>query len=206
MDFNLEVEKRAVAQKKSDSKKIRNEGYIPAIIYGDGKEGVPVKLKSNEFVKAYNKSLGELAFFNLKVGSKSYKTVIKSKQVHPSTRRLLHIDFMELTKGHSVTVDIPIKLVGDSVGVREGGIVDFLMHTLSVSCLPSQIVSEIEVDISNLAIGENLRVQDIDLGDLHANGDPENSVVNILPPIKAAATEETEDEQEGVAEKQESAE
>ncbi len=202
MDFNLKVEKRAVAQKKSDSKNIRNAGYIPAIIYGDGKEGVPIKLKSNEFVKAYNRSLGELVFFNLDVDGKNYKTVIKSKQVHPSTRRLLHIDFMELTKGHTVTVDIPIKLVGDSVGVREGGIVDFLLHTLSVSCLPSQIVSEIEVDISNLAIGENLRVQDINLGKLHANVDPENSVVNILPPIKAAADSETEGEQEGKAEAQ----
>ncbi len=200
MDFNLKVEKRVVAQKKSDNKNIRKEGYIPGVIYGDGKQGTLIKLRSNEFVKAYNKSLGELAFFNLEVDGKTYKTIIKDKQVHPSTRRVVHIDFMELTKGHTITVDIPIKLVGDSVGVVEGGIVDFLMHTISISCLPSQIISELEVDISNLAIGDTLRVADLPLGDLQANAEPEISVVHIIPPIVEVAKAEEEESQEAVEE------
>ncbi len=200
MDFNLKVEKRAVAQKKSDNKKIRKEGFIPGVIYGEGKEGTPIMLRSNEFVKAYNKSLGELAFFNLDVDGKSYKTIIKDKQVHPSTRRVVHLDFMELTKGHTITVDIPIKLVGDAAGVIEGGIVDFLMHTISVSCLPSQIVSELEVDISKLGIGDTLRVGDLPLGDLQTNADAELTVVHIIPPIQEAAAEEDAEGDEAPAE------
>ncbi len=196
MDFNLKVEKRAVAQKKSDNKNIRKEGYIPGVIYGDGKPGTLIKLRSNEFVKAYNKSLGELAFFNLEVDGKSIKTIIKDKQVHPSTRRVTHIDFMELTKGHTITLDIPIKLVGESVGVLEGGIVDFLMHSISINCLPSQIVSELEVDISNMAIGDTLRVADLPLDGLQTNVDEDITVVHVTPPIKEAVKEEEEVSQE----------
>jgi len=200
MDFNLKVEKRVVAQKKSDNKNIRKEGYIPGVIYSEGKEGTSIKLRSNEFVKAYNKSLGELAFFNLKVGSKTYKTIIKDKQVHPSTRRVVHIDFMELTKGHTITLDIPIKLVGESAGVLEGGIVDFLMHKISITCLPAQIVSELEVDISKLAIGDTLRVADLPLGDLQANVDANVSVVHVIPPIKEIVKEVEEEAQEATEE------
>ncbi len=195
MDFNLKVEKRAVAQKKSDNKNIRKEGYIPGIIYGDGKVGTLIKLRSNEFVKAYNKSLGELVFFNLEVEGKTYKTIIKDKQVHPSTRRVTHIDFMELTKGHTITLDIPIKLVGESAGVLNGGIMDFLMHTISITCLPSQIVSELEVDISKLVIGDTLRVADLPLKGLQANSDANITILHITPPIKEAAKAEVATEE-----------
>jgi len=184
MDFNLKVEKREIFRKKSANSSLRKSGFIPAVIYGEGKKGINIKLKNNEFVKAYNKSLGSVAFFSLEVGSKTYKTIIKEKQIHPSSRRVVHIDFLELTKGHTITMDIPIKLVGEPMGAKEGGIVEFLLHSVSITCLPSEILSVIEVNVSELNIGDGIKIGDIDFGSLTVNMDNAITVVHVVPPIK----------------------
>ncbi|MBN1327735.1 MAG: 50S ribosomal protein L25 [Candidatus Cloacimonetes bacterium] len=169
-------------EKKSDLKKIRKDGFIPGIIYGDGKEGIRVIMESIPFRKIYKKTIGEMAFFDIEVNGKNYKTIIKDKQVHPVSQDIMHIDFLELHEGKALTLNIPLKFVGDPVGVSEGGLMEILVRELEISCLPKDIPEEIEIDVSNLGMGETIHLADINLENIETKTPLETTLVAIRAP------------------------
>ncbi len=204
MDFNINVEKRAERRKKSLIKNLRKSGYIPGIIYGEGKLGLNIKLRENEFIRVYNKSIGEVAFFDFKLTNKSYKTIIKEKQIHPVTRRILHIDFMEVHKGKPISISVPIKIIGEPNGVKKGGMLDVLIREVEVTCLPKDIPEDFEIDVSDLEIGDSIHIEDLDTKDLNTSQQPDVTVLHVLPPRKEEEVEvkeeETEEETEEIKE------
>ena len=179
--------------KKSDIKNLRKLNYIPGIIYGPGEKDVPVSVRKNEFYKIYRKTIGEMALFELDVDGEKFVTIIKDRQIHPVTREVLHIDFLHLHPGTLITVSVPLKFVGESKGVKQGGVLEIHHRRLDITCLPKDIPEDIEVDISELMIGKAIRLKDISLKEEFSVKIPQDTpIVSVQEPKKAKA-EETEE-------------
>ncbi|MBN1948568.1 MAG: 50S ribosomal protein L25 [Candidatus Cloacimonetes bacterium] len=184
--------------KKSDLKELRKHGYIPAVIYGEGKQGINIKLEKISFLKEYRTTIKEMAFFDVRIEGKTYKTIIKDKQIHPLSREIEHIDFLELHKGRPITVNVPLKFIGHAPGVAAGGVMDVLVRSLDVSCLPKDIPEDIEVDISELQIGETIHLGDIKLPEVDVKYPPDTALVSVhlLRKAEEKTAESTEEEAE----------
>ncbi|MCD4650573.1 MAG: 50S ribosomal protein L25 [Candidatus Cloacimonetes bacterium] len=210
MKLELNAVKRELG-KKSERKTMRQDGFIPAVLYGGGSDGLPVTINEREFVQNYRKSFGHVAFWDLKIGDETVTAVIKDKQVHPVSRKIVHIDFMELHKGKSIVLDIPVNYNGTPVGTKTGGAVDYLLRSLTVHSLPKDVKDSIDVDISELDIGDTISVGDLELGEMETRIPLDVTVVHVyIPRIKAEDTEEEAEEEiegegegegEGVSEK-----
>jgi len=195
--MNVKIE--AVARdkgKKSEIKSLRKEGFIPGIIYGEGKEGLKISLPKISFLKEYNKTIGEIAFFDITANGKVYNTIIKERQVHPVSREFVHLDFLEIHKGKAITVNVPIKTKGHSQGEQAGGLLEVLMRKLEVSCLPKDIPEHIEIDVSELNIGETIHLTDIEL-DMHTELPGDTPLIAVRAP-KKEEEEEVIPEEEAV--------
>jgi len=184
-----------VTNRKSDLNNLRKNGFIPSIIYGEGKEGIKIALEKISFIKQYRKSLGQLAFFDIDVEGKKYTTIIKEKQIHPVNRDFLHIDFVELHKGKKVTFSIPITYTGTPVGVSKGGILEILERELDITCLPKEIPEEIKVNISHLDIDDTCHFSEITgLENLETHFSPDAPLATIKLPKKEIEPEKVEEE------------
>ncbi|MDA3813168.1 MAG: 50S ribosomal protein L25 [Candidatus Cloacimonetes bacterium] len=207
MNININAEKRNLG-KKSNLTKIRKEGLIPGIIYGNGQEGIKISINARDYTREYKKSIGGIAFFDITVDGSTYKTFIKEKQIHPLTREITHIDFMELHKGKPITIDVPINFDGEAPGTKEGGVFEIILRKIQITCLPKDIPDEIRIDISALNIGDSIHFGDIKLsGDVETNISDETTIAAVsLPTILVEPEEEEELEGEEGAEGTEGAE
>lgn len=163
MILSIEAVKR-ITEKKSDLVELRNNGFIPAVIYGEGIEALSIAVKSAEFTKIYKKSIGEMAFYDVNVESKKYHCILKDKQVHPVRRDFLHLDFMAVKAKTHVEVEIPLKFVGEPIGLKSGGLMDILLRNVKISCQANQVPQDIEIDISKLEVGSSLHIGDLPQG------------------------------------------
>ncbi len=187
---------------KEIARKLRNQGLIPAIIYGPGSEPVPLAVKANELKRVLYRYRGEQILFNLTLednGSTTQKmALVKELQYHPVTDEILHVDFYEISMEREVEVEVPIELVGKAKGVEAGGHLQQLLHTMTVACLPGAIPDKIQVDVSGLEVGDVLHVRDLTPPEgVRYLDNPDEPVVTILAP------EETEEVAEEVAEEAE---
>ncbi len=187
---------------KEIARKLRNQGLIPAIIYGPGSEPVPLAVKANELKRVLYRYRGEQILFNLTLednGSTTQKmALVKELQYHPVTDEILHVDFYEISMEREVEVEVPIELVGKAKGVEAGGHLQQLLHTMTVACLPGAIPDKIQVDVSGLEIGDVLHVRDLTPPEgVRYLDNPDEPVVTILAP------EETEEVAEEGAEEAE---
>ncbi len=185
---------------KEIAKKLRRNGLIPAIIYGPGTEPIPLAVRANELKKVLFRYRGEQILFNLTLednGSSVQKmALVKELQYHPVTDEILHVDFYEISMEREVEVEVPIEVVGKAKGVERGGHLQLLLHTMTVSCLPGAIPDRIEVDVSDLDIGDVIHVRDLTPPEgVRYLDNPEEPVVTILAPEEEevpAAEEEVE--------------
>ena len=172
---------------KEVARKLRRQGLIPAIIYGPGSEPVPLAVKGNELKRVLYRYRGEQLLFNLTLednGSTVKKmALVKELQYHPVTDEILHVDFYEISMEREVEVEVPIELVGKAKGVELGGHLQQLLHTMTVACLPGAIPDKIEVDVSELGIGDVLHVRDLTPPEgVRYLDEPDEPVVTILAP------------------------
>ncbi len=183
---------------KEIARKLRNQGLIPAIIYGPETEPVPLAVKANELKKILFRHRGEQLLFNLTLednGSTSQKiALVKELQYHPVTDEILHVDFYEVSMEREVEVEVPIEIVGKAKGVEAGGHLQQLLHTMTVACLPGAIPDKIEVDVTELGVGDVLHVRDLTPPEgVRYLDNPDEPVVTILAPeAEEAAAEEEE--------------
>lgn len=171
--MNIAIEaKLRETKKKSDLNQLRAQEFIPAVIYKSGskagEDGLKISLVEADFTKAYRKSIGEISFFIVKLDNKEYRTIIKDKQVHPVSRKVMHIDFLELVPDKKVTMRIPLKFFGDPKGLKEGGKLEILVRSLSITCLPDAIPEEVKIDLSDLAVGQSIHFQDLTLENIQS--------------------------------------
>lgn len=182
--------------KKSEVKDLRKDGKIPAVIYGTEVKPVSITLSESEFTKAYRKSFAELTFFEIEVDGKNYHTIIREKQMHPVSRKTLHVDFYALSETRPVTVEIPVKYIGEPAAVKSGARLYILARTLKVKATPANLPAVINVDITDLKIGGSFRVANLDFENLVFMS-PSDMSLAVLAPPKGATSSELEEGEEG---------
>lgn len=172
------------AEKKGDVKRLRKQGKIPAVLYGHAEKTKEICVEMKDFRKVLNILTREAITINLKIGSKNYVCVIKAIQHNPITDELLHIDFQHIHKKEKIKATVPIHPIGVPPGVEQGGILDVHLHEVVVKCLPDEMPAYIDVDISNLDIGQTIHLSDIKVQNVEFELSPETTVVSILVPRK----------------------
>jgi large subunit ribosomal protein L25 len=159
------IKMSAEARTETDGKpnKIRKEGFLPASVYGAGKENILLKLRLSDFSRVFEKA-GESTLVELDIsGGKKEKVLIYYVQKDPITKKLLTVDFLRVDMKKELTTEIPLVFIGESDAVKlHGGNLVKIMNELEVVCLPDNLVSEIKLDISMLKeIGDAIKVGDI---------------------------------------------
>ena len=194
-DYKIEVQKRELSSKKSFVKGLRHNGDIPGIYYShNSKESIPFMVTQKVLREALK---SDSQVYKINVGSKTRDVIIKSIQYHPITEKMIHIDLYGVDMDTKVVVKVPIVIIGQSVGVKdEGGVLNQSMTEVEIECLPQDIPQNIEADVSDLAIGDTLRLNNINLADnLALVGDLDMLIASVVAPAKQEEEIiETEDE------------
>ena len=191
---------------------LRREGKVPAVLYGPKTEPVLLSIDSKEFEQILKESSVGSVLLNLQIQNGKTMTrsaMIKELQTHPVSGTFLHVDFYEVDMQKKITAKVPVVAKGQSAGVELGGLLQYVRRELEVLCLPTAIPEAIEVDITDLEIGDSIHVEDISLsGDIEIPADTNFTVVTILAPkVEEEPVEEEElEEGEELAEGEEAAE
>lgn len=186
---------------KGPNRRLRVKGMIPAVLYGEGKESVPVSVNPKDITGILRSHSGSNTIFelNIKGRSGSRHVMIKDYQLEPVAHELLHADLIRVAMDSVMTVSVHVELKGIPVGVKnEGGILDFISRTVEVTCLPGDIPETIEADVTDMAIGQHLRAGDLELPE-SVKLETEKGVV-IATVITPKKVEEDEVEAEGEVE------
>jgi large subunit ribosomal protein L25 len=176
---------------KGAARTLRSKGEIPAVIYGHGREPQALSLNARDLDKMLGHIQAESTVIEVTVGTTTSKTLIREIQRHPIKRQILHVDFQALVAGEKVTVSIPIMLIGIPEGVRlGGGVMDQTLRELEIEVDPSNIPHHVELDVTNMVIGDSKHVSDLSLpSGVEVLDDPESSVAVVAAP--RAVIEET---------------
>jgi large subunit ribosomal protein L25 len=169
---------------KNANRRLRSRGLIPGVLYTSGKQSVAVQVSPGEIGTILKSAAGENTLFDLEIGGKRRKVILKEFQREPLRGKLLHADFYEVALDKRLEVKVHIELEGTPVGVKlQGGIVDFVTRELEVECLPADIPEKIVVDISHLELGKHLRVSDIKVPEkVKVLVEPDVVVVHVVMP------------------------
>lgn len=161
---------------------LRKQGLIPAVIYGLGEPSVAVSISPKVVARILASDTGMNSMVHLQREGTDIKrhVIIKEVQRHPVTGRLVHVDFMRVDPTHKVRVHVPIVLKGTPVGVKEGGLLDFIHREVEVECLPAFIPAHIDVAVDHLKVGDTIRLDQIQL-DSHLTvlGDAHNVICSV---------------------------
>lgn len=197
---------------KGASRATRRAGFVPAVIYGDKKDPLSIQIKSNEVVRLLNRGGFLSQTYELIVGGKKTTVLPRDLQIHPVTDAPMHIDFLRLGKGSTVTMAVPVHVVGEeeSQGLKRGGVINHTRHDIELNVPADAIPEYIEVNVSELDLGEAIKISDITLpkGAVPTISDRDFTILAIVAPsgLKSAGTGDDDEGEEGeVAEGEEAA-
>jgi len=157
----LDAQPRA-AGNKNEARRVRRGGKIPAVVYGAGKNAVSVSVDPRQVSRILHSASGHNTIFDLAVDGERNKAMIVDWQYEPIKGSLLHIDLKRIAMDQKLTVMVPIVLKGEAVGVKQqGGILEQVTREVEIECLPSDIPSQIDADVSELVFGKVMRVSDL---------------------------------------------
>jgi large subunit ribosomal protein L25 len=155
-EMTIEVERRE-GKGKNENRRSRAAGKIPAVVYGGGRETVPILVDRKKMLELLKKSGTENAIFLLKLAGKERHTMVREVQLDPVSRQVVHIDFQRVLMTEKVRVQVPIELVGTAYGVKtQGGLLDFVTREVHVECLPGDIPQRLELDVTDLHVGQHI--------------------------------------------------
>jgi large subunit ribosomal protein L25 len=202
--IELTVERRST-RGKNEARRTRAAKRIPAVVYGARKETVPITVDTRSLADAFRGGAGENAIFLLKLqgSDQSRHAMIKDFQRDPVTRRPVHLDFVRVMMDTKIRVGVPVEIVGVARGVKvDAGILDIVTREIEVECLPGNIPDHLPVDVSDLGIGDALRVSAIPAPEgVEILEDPERVVVHVAHPVQeVVAAPEVEAVEGAVAE------
>ena len=194
--IKLEAKQRETSGKGA-ARRLRQNKVIPGIVYGPKSEPVMLSLDAIKFDKIIRENGSTGLFFDLKIEGKKGKNktvMLKQMQMDTFSLNYLHIDLHEIDMDTTVTVSIPVETVGQSKGVEEGGVLQMIRRELDVVCKPADTPDSIQVDISDLGIGDSVHVEEIDLGEnVEIPFDVDFTVIAIGAPTEEEEIEEDED-------------
>ncbi len=185
---------------KSVTRKLREQGIIPAVLYGKDTQSQMISVSAREW-KKLSKHLKRNTILKMKIQKNNdtleMPVMVKEIQREAYKDNILHIDFLQVSMERKIHVEVPIHLVGEAKGIIKNGIVEQHLMTIVVECLPNQIPDKIDIDISNLDIGDSIHISDVSYPGLKFLENPEIAIVTVIPPEaeeKPAAEEEAEAE------------
>ncbi len=182
--------------RKSALNELRKEGYVPAVVYGRDEETKPIAVKKGDLLKTISE-VGRNGIFQLEVSGKPRSVVLGDFQTDPIQRDIIHADFLYVTEHTELNTKVNVSVTGEAPGVKEGGILQIVLHELEITAKPQDIPESIELDVSSLGINDSIKVEAIrdKYSKLDIHHDDEEAIVVILPPEKTDE-EETVEEQE----------
>jgi large subunit ribosomal protein L25 len=180
----LEAQPRTAGNKNA-ARRIRVEGKIPAVVYGAGQDSLPVAVDPRQVTRILNSETGHNTIFDLTLDGAKTKAMIVDWQYEPIKGKLLHIDVKRIAMDKKLAVMVPVELVGEPAGVKQqGGILEQMLREVEIECLPGDIPSHINVDVSDLVFGKVLRVVDLPHSDKFKFLTDENQPVAHVTVVK----------------------
>jgi len=192
-------DKKLIAKKRSlegssNARRLRHTGNLPGVVYGSGQSPVSIEVDAHAFEQILHHHSSESVLIDINLeGEGDLSVLVKDVQHHPVSSELIHVDFMRIEANKPISVDIPLDLVGEAKGVKAGGILDSVMHSIAVECLPGDLVESFEVDVSALEIGDSLQISDLNLDSKYKIMVDEESIV---AGVSGPQAEEEEDEED----------
>lgn len=178
--------------RSSATKKIRQAGQIPAVVYGKDKDSTSVSVDSMELIRTVREE-GVNAIISLDIeNGQTVDVMLHDYQMHPIKDEVMHADFYMIDMTEEMDVEVPLRLEGEAEGAREGGILQQPLYELQVRAIPSAIPEEITVDVSKLDIGDTITIADLPVEDEYTFLDEEDTPIAIVLPPEAEEEEETE--------------
>jgi len=200
--IKLEVQPREATGSRA-TRRLRREGLIPGVLYGRGTEPSSISIPERELRKALTGAGGMNAILDVVLdGGAAHPSILKDYQHDPLRGKVIHVDLVEVRLDQAITATVPIHLVGaeDSPGVREGGALSQVAREVNVEALPMEVPEHIDLDVSEMAMGDTLRVADVTAPDgVTLIDDPELVVATLTMPTRVEEPEEAPAEGEEAA-------
>ena len=193
--YKLDISSRNKTGAK-ESKIARKEGLVPGVLYYSGEEAISISIEKSILLRAMNSGQ---RIFEINQDGESQYTMLKQVQYHPVTDEVMHIDLMRVRRSEKMTISVPIVLVGDAIGVKEGGVLSQSLTQVEISCYPTDVPEQIDLKIDDLEMNSALSVGDIDTGseDIELISDANLNIVSITTPVsEEVSDEEVEDNED----------
>ena len=201
--YKLDIENRESVGKKS-TKEMRRDGKVPSTLYFRGEEPESIAV---EKLKLYQALKSDQRIYEVELNGDSQYVMVKAVQYHPVTDEILHLDFMRVRRSEKMTISVPLVLVGKPVGVTEGGILSQVLNQIEISCFPTNVPDQIEVNIDNMELNSSISIADVSYDDdeVEIISAEDINVASISAPsieeTTEAGTDETVSGSEGDSEK-----
>ena len=193
--YKLEISNRIDIGTKG-AKKERRKGLVPGVLYYSGEDAINISIKKTNLLRAMNSGQ---RIFEINLHGESQYTMLKQVQYHPVTDEVIHVDLLRVRRSEKMTILVPIVLIGESIGVKEGGILSQSLTQVEISCYPTDVPERIELNIDHLELNSALSVRDLNTGseDVEVISDSNLNIVSVTSPVK-------EKEEEAVSEDEDS--
>lgn len=209
MNLELEAEERETTG-KGPAGRLRRQGYVPGVLYGKEAGSRPIKVKARELEGILGRA-GESTLIKVKLASeataaqkaqpKEYTALIREIQRHPTKGILSHVDLLQVSLGEKIVVQVPVRLLGEPAGIKDGGILQHGLREVEIECLPGDLPEHLEVDVSGLGIGDKVTVADIAApAGTKILSDADSVVATVVAPRLAEAEPTPAEEAEAAAE------
>lgn len=183
----IEAQKRSKIDKSSRSA-LRKEGKVPAIFYSKHHEPLPVQFAERAIHPLVFTSKTSLITLNVE-GHEELDCIIKDVQFDPVTEKIVHIDLLGLKKGEKIQIEVPVQLIGNPIGIKEGGILQHTLHKLQIDCLPINIPEHLEINVAELKLGQAIHVADVKFDNFDILNSPESIIAAVThPKVEKEAT------------------
>ena len=185
--YKLEVSERTKLKTKG-VKLLRRKGLIPGVLYYSGEKNVNIEVDKSILFHAMQSGQ---RIFEIEQQGKSQFTMIKQVQYHPVTDEIMHLDLMRVRRSEKMTITVPLVLIGDAKGVKEGGILSQSINQLEINCFPTDVPEQIELNVEDLELNSSMNISDIKLknDDIEIITDGEVNIVNISKLVEKEAEE-----------------
>jgi large subunit ribosomal protein L25 len=184
MEVNLEAVPRD-SRGKNEARRLRRQGRVPAVLYGSADhKATPIAVDPKTLLRILHSESGANTLITLKLDGGETRVLVKEYQLDPMTHQLLHADFYQVAMDRRITVTVPVVVRGEPRGVKQqGGLLDFVHREIQVECLPADIPEHIDVDVSELMLGQSIRLKDVPHDPKwSAVSDPETMLVHVVAP------------------------
>ena len=199
--YKLKVSDRTKLKTKG-VKSLRRKGLIPGVLYYAGEKNVNIEIEKSILFHAMQSGQ---RIFEIEQEGESQFTMIKQVQYHPVTDEVIHLDLMRVRRSEKMTITVPLVLVGDAKGVKEGGLLSQSINQLEINCFPTDVPEQIELNVENLELSSSMSISDIKLenDDIEIITDKEVNVVNISQLVEEEVEEEADEVSDSSASEEE---